>query len=193
MSVWHFELLINSTKVSPWCKFLAPSRIKLFWTMPTLSVPQVLAFSYIRNQFINIIEEASVTPNSMEHLSLNINKWMHQLCGLVECHSAYERKLLATRRTLVGPCDTFTERDNPALRWQTHQTGSVGFLSSSLLLWWAPAAVCAKNLLVQHAFLYSPYMNTRASYVKLIGSVTAGKQLQSMASTTAEEIIIKHP
>lgn len=50
-----------------------------------------------------------------------------------------------------------------------------------------------ENLLVQHAFLYSPYMNTRASYVKLIGSVTAGKQLQSMASTTAEEIIIKHP
>lgn len=44
----------------------------------------VMAHGYICNRVINIIEEASVTLNKTEHLSLKINKWMHQLCRLAE-------------------------------------------------------------------------------------------------------------
>lgn len=49
-----------------------------------LSAHSVTAYGYICNRVINIIEEASVTLSKTEHLSLKINKWMHQLCCLAE-------------------------------------------------------------------------------------------------------------
>lgn len=52
----------------------------LLWTSQW---PKSWPFSYLCNQAINIIEEASITPSKMEHLSLKMNKWIHQSCCLV--------------------------------------------------------------------------------------------------------------
>ena len=63
--------------------------------------------------------------------------------------------------THVGPCDTVTKRNNPALWWQTHQTGSVGFrVTNSLLVGGAPAAFGAKkNRLSKNVHLSQKHIN----------------------------------